>query len=198
MDSGVSLTIRWLSSARGPFQATSLKEPDSDSRYSPCSTQNRSIGSSAVWISSDDTVPTFWILITGLPILSELKFFAFHAYPARKRQKWLSSRFSHPTGLVTGSPNMSRKVDWRRVSSWARASRRLAQDVRRIQNPGNPLLLGERWEGDFQLLIAGNIEARTPTAAAGTWSAARRVHQEVNPLLLVGAVGGGMIGQLLL
>ena len=52
-------------------------------------------------------------------------------------------------GLVTGSPNMSRKVDWRRVSSWARASRALGpQGVRRIQNPRNPLLLGEGREGE--------------------------------------------------
>jgi len=33
----------------------------------------------------------------------------------------------NPIGLVTGSPNMSRKVDWRRVSSCARDSRRLAR-----------------------------------------------------------------------
>ena len=45
---------------------------------------------------------------------------------------------------------MSRKVDWMRVSSWARASRRLARKAsRRIQNPRNPLLFGEGWEGDL-------------------------------------------------
>ena len=47
----------------------------------------------------------------------------------RWKQKQLkhSSTIGHPIGLVTGSPNMSRKVDWRRVSSWARASRRLVR-----------------------------------------------------------------------
>ena len=44
--------------------------------------------------------------------------------PDRSTTLWFTS---HPMGLVTGSPNMSRKVDWRRVSSWARASRRLTR-----------------------------------------------------------------------
>jgi hypothetical protein len=35
-------------------------------------------------------------------------------------------RVGHPFGFVTGSPNVSRKMDWVRVSSWARAARRLA------------------------------------------------------------------------
>ena len=36
-------------------------------------------------------------------------------------------RTGHPFGFVAGSPNMSRKMNWVRVSSWARAARRLAR-----------------------------------------------------------------------
>jgi len=32
-----------------------------------------------------------------------------------------------PLGFVAGSPNESRKMDWARVSNWARASRRLTR-----------------------------------------------------------------------
>ena len=50
-------------------------------------------------------------------------------------------------GLVTGSPNMSRKVDWRKGVELGEGLAALGpQGVRRIQNRRNPLLLGERRE----------------------------------------------------
>ena len=46
---------------------------------------------------------------------------------------------------------MSRKVDWRRVSSWSRDSRRLARKASAASRiPAIPFLLGERREGDFR------------------------------------------------
>ena len=93
-------------------------------------------------------------------------------------------RSATASDCATGSPNMSRKMDWVRVSSWARAARRLARSASALSRiSAIRRCSGRGGSGTRQLRASLDVEIRACCAVCcsscelSTWMRVDRSHE---------------------